>query len=158
MIVIYHDVGGAHSTAVAANIHINKLPMDMVPSKDELLGLPTFDKIEKEQIGRLIYIGEDEYNAKVYTLSRQRNPNIAIGAITDMYTILHGSIDGLFIVDTKPAVNLLMNIGGYTSRRLHWVSFGRPIVTKGTQQAYMDIVNIVKGVKNNMKKGTVRKI
>ncbi|WP_368491149.1 DUF3189 family protein [Clostridium sp. BJN0013] len=22
-------------------------------------------------------------------------------------------------------------------RKLHWVSFGRPIVTKGTQQAYM---------------------
>jgi len=44
-----------------------------------------------------------------------------------------------------------MNIGRFTSRRLQWVSFGRPFVTKGTQQAYMDIVNIVKNVKNNMK-------
>ncbi|MBP2032000.1 hypothetical protein J2Z42_000665 [Clostridium algifaecis] len=68
MIVIYHDVGGAHSTAVAANIHINKLPINKIPSKSELLNLPTFDKIEKNQIGRLIYIGKDEFNARVYTL------------------------------------------------------------------------------------------
>ncbi|MDF2881442.1 MAG: hypothetical protein K0R54_1999 [Clostridiaceae bacterium] len=148
MIVIYHDVGGAHSTAVAANIHINKLPMDRIPNKQELISLPTFDKIEKEQMGHLIFIGEDENKAKIYTLARQYKPNMVISAVTDMYSILHGSTDELFIVDTKPSVNLLMNIGGYTSRKLHWVNFGRPIVTKGTQQAYMDIVNIVKGVKN----------
>ncbi len=151
MIVIYHDVGGAHSTAVAANIHINKLPIDRIPNKAELLDLPTFDKIEKEQIGRLIYIGKDEFNTKIYTLARKHDPSLVVPAIRDMYSILHGSNNDLIIVDTKPAVNLLMNIGGYTSRKLHWVSFGRPIVTKGTQQAYMDIVNIVKGVKNNFK-------
>lgn len=152
MMVVYHDVGGAHSTAVAANIHINKLPIDKTPSKEEILELPTFDKIEKEQVGHLVYIGKDEFNAQIYTLSRQRTPNLVIDAITDMYSILHGNADGLIIVDTKPAVNLLMNIGGFTSRRLHWVSFGRPIVTKGTQQAYMDIVNIVKSTKNNIEK------
>lgn len=148
MIVIYHDVGGAHSTAVAANIHINKLPMDRIPGKQELLNLPTFDKIEKEQMGHLIFIGEDENQVKIYTLARQYEPNMVINAVTDMYSALHGSNDGLFIVDTKPAVNFLMNIGGYASRKLHWVNFGRPIVTKGTQHAYMNIVNIVKGIKN----------
>ena len=152
MVVIYHDVGGAHSTAVAANIHINKLPIDRIPSKQEILNIPTFDKIQKDQVGHLVYIGKDEFNAEIYTLSRQRKPNLVIAAITDMYCILHGSTNGLIIVDTKPAVNLLMNIGGFTSRRLHWVSFGRPIVIKGTQQAYMDIVNIVKNVKNNLGK------
>lgn len=152
MIVVYHDVGGAHSTAVAANIHINNLPVNRVPSESELLNLPTFDKIEKDQIGRLIYIGKDEFNAEVYTLARKYKPDLVIPAISDMYSILHGNSKGIFIADTKPAVNLLMDIGGYTSRRLHLVSIGRPIVTKGTQKAYMDIVNIVKGVKDNMKK------
>lgn len=152
MIVIYHDVGGAHSTAVAANIHINKLPMNRIPSKQEILNLPTFDKIEKEQVGHLVYIGKDEFNAQIYTLSRQRKPNLVISAVTDMYNILHGNTNELIIVDTKPAVNLLMNIGGFTSRRLHWVSFGRPIVTKGTQQAYMDLVDMVKNVKKDLRK------
>ncbi|WP_026884496.1 DUF3189 family protein [Clostridium akagii] len=152
MIVIYHDVGGAHSAATAANIHINKLPMDRIPSKNELLSLPTFDKIKKEQLGHLIYIGEDETKTKIYTLARQYVPNLVIPAIADMYCIFHGSTDQLFMADTKPAVNFLMKIGGYTSRKLNWVRFGRPIVTKGTQDAYMDIVNIVKGVKSNIKK------
>ncbi|BAH05489.1 DUF3189 family protein [Clostridium kluyveri] len=151
MIVIYHDVGGAHSTSVAANIHINRLPVDRIPNKKELLSLPTFDKIEKNQIGRLMYIGEDEFNAKVYTLARKYNQNLVVRAIEDMYSILHGNNNELLIVDTKPTVNLLMNIGGYASRKLHWVNFGRPIVTKGTQQAYMNIVNLVKSVKNNLK-------
>lgn len=155
MMIVYHDVGGAHSTAVAANVHINKLPVNRIPSKQEILNLPTFDKIEKDQVGHLMYIGTDELNAQIYTLSRQRKPDLVIRAITDMYCILHGNTNGLIIVDTKLAVNLLMNIGGFTSRKLQWVSFGRPIVTKGTQQAYMDIVNIVKNVKNNMEKNQI---
>lgn len=151
MIVVYHDVGGAHSTAAAANIHINKLPMDRVATKEELLKLPTFDKMTKADMGHLIYIGDDEYKNKVYTLPRQYKPNLVIPAIKDMHSILEPNVDDLIIVDTMPTVNLLMKIGGFSSRRLHWVSFGRPIVIKGTQQAYMDIVNIVKGVKNNLK-------
>ncbi|OPJ62689.1 DUF3189 family protein [Clostridium oryzae] len=150
MIVIYHDVGGAHSTAVAANIHINKLPMDRVPSKEELLALPTFDKIEKNQMGRLIFIGEDEKKNKIYTLARQYVPQLVIPAVSDMYSMINGSTEGLYIVDTKPTVNLLMNIGGYTSRKLHWIWFGRPIVTKGTQQAYMNIANMVRQTKEKL--------
>lgn len=146
-IVVYHDVGGAHSTAVAANIHINRLPADRVPNREELLKLPTFDKIKKEQMGHLIYIGEDEFNEKVYTLARKYNPELVIPAITDMFSIFKGNSNDLIIVDTKPTVNFLMALGGFSSRRLHMISFGRPIVTKGTQQAYMDIVNLVKDTK-----------
>ena len=90
MIVIYHDVGGAHSTAAAANIHIGNLPMDRIPSKKELLDLPTFDKIEKKDLGRLIYIGKDEFNADVYTLARKYAPDIVIPAIMDMYSAKWG--------------------------------------------------------------------
>lgn len=44
-----------------------------------------------------------------------------------------------------------MKIGGFTSRQLKWVWFGRPIVTYGSIKAYMNIVNIVKGVKSNLR-------
>lgn len=152
MIVIYHDVGGAHSSAVAANIHINKLPMDKIPESAEILNLPTFDKLEKKDIGRLIYIGEDEFGARVYTLSRQYKPNLVIPAISDMYNILNGNLKGFFLADTSPSVNNLMRIGGFSSRRLGLVSFGRPIVTKGTLAAYSQIVDIVRKAKEQMKK------
>ncbi|WP_010235830.1 DUF3189 family protein [Clostridium arbusti] len=151
MIIIYHDVGGTHSTAIAANLHINRLPMDRLPSKEELLNLPTFDKIEKSDLGHLMYIGQDEFEAKVYTLGRKYKPNLVIPAIEDMYSVLKGNREELYVIDTHPTVNLLMKIGGFTSRGLKWVSFGRPIVTYGSIKAYKDIVNIVKGVKDNLK-------
>jgi hypothetical protein len=152
MIVIYHDIGGAHSSAVAANIHINKLPMDKVPNKNQILNLPTFDKITKKDYGRLIYIGVDEFGAKVYTISRQYKPELVIPAISDMYNILNRSLEGLFFADTSPCVNNLMKIGGFSSRRLNWVSFGRPIVTKGTLDAYTNIAVLVRNTKEYMQK------
>ena len=152
MIVIYHDVGGSHSSCVAAHIHINNLPMDSIPSNNEILKLPTFDKLIKSQQGHLIYIGEDEFGAAVYTLSRQYKPQLVIPAISDLYGIINGTMDGFILGDTSPTVNKLMQIGGFTSRRLGWVTFGRPIVTKGTLNAYFDIVNVVRNTKEEMKK------
>jgi len=48
-----------------------------------------------------MYIGTDELNAQIYTLSRQHKPGLVIRAITDMYCILPGNTNGLIIVDTK---------------------------------------------------------
>ncbi len=150
MIIVYHDAGGAHSTATAANIHIGNLPIDQIPTKEELLSLPTFDKTTRSQMGTLLYIGEDEFGNKVYTVGRRYKPNLVIPAISSMYTILHGNTDDLFIVDTQPAVNLWMKIGGFSSRAINLVSFGRPIVTYGTLKAYKDIANIVRKVKQQV--------
>lgn len=152
MIVIYHDVGGAHSSCTAANIHVNNLPMDKIPSREDLLNLPTFDKIEKKDQGHLLYIGQDEFGIKVYTLSRQYKPQLVIPAITDLYDIMNGNIEGLFLANTSPTVNNLMKIGGFTSRRLHWVGFGRPIVTRGTLKTYENIVALVRDVKEDIRR------
>lgn len=153
MMVIYHDVGGSHSSATAANIHINKLPMDRVPDKSELLSLPTFDKITKKDIGHLIYIGDDEFGSKVYTISVQYKPNLVIPALRDMYSEIIGNSKDLYLVSTQPAVNIWMKIGGLSSRRLNLVKFGRPIVTYGTLKTYNNLINIVKEVKFDIKNG-----
>lgn len=154
MIVVYHDVGGSHSSTTAASIHINRLPSDKIPDKEELIKVPTFDKLEKNQQGHLIYIGMDEFGSSVYTISRQYKPNLVIPAIIDMYKAVNGDAKHLYIVNTSPTVNTLMKIGGFSSRRLGLVSFGRPIVTYGTLRAYNNIVEVVKDVKNQIKKDT----
>lgn len=158
MMVIYHDVGGAHSVATAAYIHINRLPVDRVPDKSELFLIPTFDRIEKKDIGHLIYMGDDEFGAKIYTLARKYKPQLVIPALRDMYSLINGSTKGLYLVDTTATINLLMKIGGFTSRRLKLVSFGRPIVTKGTLDAYMNIASLVQNVKECLKRDIENKI
>ncbi|MBC8063003.1 MAG: DUF3189 family protein [Clostridiaceae bacterium] len=152
MIVIYHDVGGCHSSATAANIHIGKLPADKNPTKSELLSMPTFDNISKNEKGKLLFIGTDEFGAQVYTLSRKYHPELVIPSITDMYKLTSGSLDGLFLSDTSPSVNNLMRVGGFSSRRLGLVKLGRPIVTQGTLNAYPQIIKIVNKTKEYIRK------
>ncbi len=99
----------------------------------------------------MIYIGEDEFGAKVYTMARRRSQRIVIPAISDMYLANTGSLEGLFLSNTSPSVNNIMRIGGVSSRFFKLVSLGRLIVAKGTLKAYPDIVEIVRKTKEYMK-------
>lgn len=151
MLVIYHDVGGAHSTQTAAWLHLNRLPTDRTPTAEELMAIPLFDKAEKLDHGRIKLTGVDEWGNNVYTLGREYTDGITVPALEDLHTILTGSCDDLILVNMKPTINLLMKIGGYSSRRLKFVNLGRPIVIKGTQQAYPNIVRLVESVKNEIR-------
>lgn len=145
--IVYHDAGGTHSTAIAAAIHLNKLPMDVIPSKSEIQSVPLFDRLEKKNIGRLIYHGQDEYGHAVYTISRRYYPQLVTNAIQTVFDMIDKDKKDILCVDTSPSVNNWMRIGGASSRSLGLVSFGRPIVTYGTWKAYPAIVEIVKKTK-----------
>jgi hypothetical protein len=150
MNIIYHCVGGTHSSAMAAAIHLGHLPSDRQPTKEEILSLPYFDTLTRAEHGRIMFRGIDEYGNKVYTLSRQFSPNLVIPAIKDAWELAGGDKDDLLLVNTMPPVNILMKIGGFSSRRLNLVSFGRPIVTKGAQLAFFKFRKIVEDVKSKL--------
>lgn len=80
----------------------------------------------KDKQGHLIYVGEDEFAYKVYTISVQYKPNLFIPALRDMYKEILGQSENLYLVSTQPAVNTWMKIGGLSSRRLNLVSFTLP--------------------------------
>ncbi len=145
--IIYHCVGGSHSSPTAAAIHLNMLPTDHIPSKYDLLNITFYDALEPMDQGKIIYRGTDEFGNKVYTLSRQFIPHLIIPAIKDMWSILGQKEEDLLIIDTLSCVNTLMKIGGCLSRRFHFVKIGRPIVTYGTLLAYKDLVQIVEETK-----------
>ncbi|OCL26116.1 hypothetical protein U472_08860 [Orenia metallireducens] len=150
MDIIYHDVGGTHSVAVASALHLNKLPMDRTPNKDEILSLPTFDKLKTKDLGHLIYQGEDEFGNQVYTLGCKYAEKFVIPAIKDTYNLL-GDEEELMLVKTKSTINFTMKVGGYTSRALGLMTIGRPIVTQGVLKAYPKIVELVSEVKRELK-------
>ncbi|WP_018248647.1 DUF3189 family protein [Orenia marismortui] len=150
MHIIYHDVGGAHSVAVAAALHLNKLPVNNIPTKEDIISLATFDKIKKKDIGHLIYQGKDEFANQVYTLGYKYSSKIALPLLQDTYALL-GKKDDLLLIDTKPTINFLMKVGGFTSRGLGISSLGRPIVTRGVLKAYPKLVELVSNVKRNLK-------
>ncbi|WP_425514940.1 DUF3189 family protein [Crassaminicella profunda] len=147
MHIIYHCVGGCHSSCTAAAIHLNMLPTNHIPSKQDLLNIPFFDTLEKTDAGKIFYRGSDEFGNKIYTLGRQFVPHIVIPCLKDMWKILNQKEEELLLVNTLPCVNGLMRIGGFSSRRLKWVKFGRPIVAHGTLSAYKNIVKVVEETK-----------
>nr|WP_132243444.1 DUF3189 family protein [Marinisporobacter balticus] len=144
MYIFYHDVSGTHSVVIAAAIHLNYLPIDRVPKKSEILDIPLFDRLEKKDIGRLIYHGNDLYKNSVYTLGRQSASHLVVNAIKTVFDMADRDKKEVLFVDTSKAVNNLMRIGGGSSRLLGLISFGRPIVTYGTIKAYPKICDIVK--------------
>ncbi|WP_425446055.1 DUF3189 family protein [Dethiothermospora halolimnae] len=143
MYVIYHCVGGTHSSAIAAAIHLKLLPTNKIPTADEITAIPFFDTLTKEDQGKILFRGVDNKGNKIFTLSRQFVPQLVLPAIKDSWELSGGNLDDLLLVNTMPSVNFLMKLGGFSSRRLHLVSFGRPIVTKGTIKTYNNILNIV---------------
>lgn len=147
MNIIYHDVGGSHSSVIASYIHLNKLPCDRIPTSQEILDIPMFDKTKSKHIGRLILHGIDEFGNKIYTLSRLYHKHTVINAIRSIPSMIGMNENELLLVDTSPAVNYLMKLGGGSSRRFGMIKFGRPIVAYGTTKAYQDILDIVNKVK-----------
>lgn len=147
MFIIYYDVGGSHSVQTAAGIHLNILPEEGIPQPEDLFKMKKYDNTTKADYGRIFYVGNDEFGNSVYTLSCQYASPIVVPAIRDIFQIAGGNPQDLLMVSTLGTINVLMKIGGFTSRRLKWVSIGRPIVVKGTLQAYPNIAKLVKEVK-----------
>ncbi|MDI3534311.1 MAG: hypothetical protein PWQ82_676 [Thermosediminibacterales bacterium] len=142
--IIYHCYGGTHSSIVAAAIHLNLLPEDRIPTGDELLNLPFFDKLNKEDHGKIIYMGTDDFGNRVYSLGRRNAGNIIIRAVKGVIKLFGFDSKSIYFIDTMPTVNFYMCIGGILSRKFGLSSVGRPILIYGIKRAYYNILKLVK--------------
>lgn len=109
---------------------------------EEMLALPYFDKTSKKDFGSIRFMGVDEFNNEVYVLGKKnvgrRYDNMLKGVAS-----LLGKKDELVFVDCMTRVNIGMKLGGFTSRRMGWVSLGRPVLGRSTRKAFLDLVNLV---------------
>ena len=144
--IIYHCYGGAHSSIVAAAIHLNKLNTDKKPTTDELMSLSLFDRQTKEGHGQIHFFGFDEWGNHIHSVGC-RNVGTSVENVVTSVSKLLNLQDDLLFIDTLHCVNIKMRVGGYISRRLGWIDQGRPIVLKGTQAAFPQLVDLVKQVK-----------
>lgn len=149
MHIIFHCRGGTHSSVTAAAMHLGLVSGERVLSKEDiLLKVPYFDQLTNQDLGKINYIGIDTEGNQIYTMGRKGAESIVLQAITSMAKIFSiNPMEEILFVDTMPAVNILMKIGGFTSRSLGLVSIGRPIVLKGTQMAWQSIDQIVRNNK-----------
>jgi len=147
MKIFYYCYGSAHSSVVAASIHLGMLPADRLPSAEEFENLPHYDKTESYEIGTPFFMGLDEYGVEIYITGMTGERQMVIKAI---YSFLKNSeidVNDLVMVDSLKNVNLKTKIGGFISRRLGFVAIGRPLTIKGIQEKYTEFVSLVEDVK-----------
>jgi len=147
MKIIYSCYGGAHSSRVAAAIHLGTLPLDRKPHPGELLAVPRFDDVPHDEMGHLDHLGKDSFGHDVYVLGRGGAGEVAVRALVHGFELAGGTRSDLLFVDTLKAVNLPMRVGGFLSRRLGLVALGRPLVVYGTLRAYSHLTRLVRQTK-----------
>jgi hypothetical protein len=139
--IIYHCFGGAHSSVLAAALHLGLIDKKKSPSMEELLALPYFDKTCDEDFGSIRFMGIDESGNEVYILGKKnmgkRYSNILLGIAEIL-----GAKNELIAVDCMSRVNLNMKLGGFTSRRMGMVKLGRPVLGWGTRATFKALVNL----------------
>ncbi len=143
MKIIYHCYGGAHSSVLAAALHLGLIEKSRVPTMEELMDIPYFDKTTDEDFGCIRFMGIDEYGNEVYVLGKKdldgyRYSNLLMG----IAEILRAK-DKLVVVDCMSRVNWIMKLGGFASRKAGIVSLGRAVLGVGTRNAFLNLVNLV---------------
>ena len=150
MNIIYHCYGGTHSSVTAAGIHLGSLSPGKVPSAAELLQLPLFDKRSDSCIGTIILAGCDRWNNQIYILGRGNKRKILQNIASGLFSALGVPSEQFLFVDVSTTVNFDMRVGGTLSRKMNFISWGRPLAARGTQRAYPGIAQIVERVLDSL--------
>lgn len=146
-IVVYHCFGGTHSSIIAANLHLGRLPWQVLPQRDELLALPHFDKLGSDAQGLVIPQGKDEGENLVCTVSR-RSEGRLLENILSSYSHLLGV--ELLVVDALAPLGSLARVGGFLSRRWGVISLGRVLLLGDCLRVYPRFLDLVGETRNNL--------
>ncbi|MCG0274700.1 MAG: DUF3189 family protein [Thermosediminibacteraceae bacterium] len=147
MKIFYCCYGSAHSSVVAASIHLGLLPKDRVPKYQEFERLPYYDKTNSLEIGTPFFMGRDEREMEVYIIGMMNQRELIKRAIISFLEQSKVDTKDIIFVDTLPLVNLKTKIGGILSRRIGLVTLGRPLTIRGIQERYFEFVKLVENVK-----------
>lgn len=143
MKIVYHCYGGAHASPTAAAIHLGILSSNHRPTFTELLKVPRFDSICSWEHGKLFRAGVDIDGNEIYTMGRRNSPDLVIKLLREFSKLNGEDPNALYFVNCVQLLNPFMVTGGYSSRSLGLVWFGRPVVTFGTILSFPILVRIV---------------
>ncbi|MCM3114436.1 DUF3189 family protein [Neobacillus sp. MER 74] len=150
MIYIYNDYGGTHTTSLAAAYHLKQLPQsERKLTKEEILNVKYFNKLTKEDFGKIIFHGMDEDGNSVYTIGRKRNKYV-VPALKEMSLLLQEKFkfdEKIVFSNTSPTVPFAMTMGGMFSRGLKIDFIGVPLLVIGAKQCCDNIYRLVENTK-----------
>lgn len=157
MKLIYHCYGSAHSSIVAAAIHLKKLPTERTPTYEEIIALEDFDQSRNDSLGHIFYKGTDEEGIEIYTMGMGPESELVKRTMQSMIKHHNASqqeSERIFFAQALPHINRIAKVGGALSRRYGIVGMGRYLAARGICQSYQQLVSFVGQTKNKIKKLT----
>ncbi|HEY8392157.1 MAG TPA: DUF3189 family protein [Capillibacterium sp.] len=149
MKIIYHCYGRAHSSVVAACLHLGKLPMAGRVKKEEIMAIPEFDLAQADDWGEPYLMGRDELANEVYILGLNSQAPVCVRAILSLAGQL-GQVSQIMLVNTLPAIGLATRLGGFISKKLNKPRVGKPLAALGILQALPRLRRLVRTVKTEI--------
>ncbi|MCK8826548.1 DUF3189 family protein [Natroniella acetigena] len=151
MKVIYYCYGSAHTSVLAAALHVGLLPLQEKADSEAIKNLPHYDQIESEQIGSPIFYGEDELKNQVYILGLGGQRELMKQILYNYLELCGINTADIMLVSALVHANFWTKIGGFLSRRCGIVALGRPLTIYSLLQEYDCYVNLVSNVKQRLK-------
>ena len=150
LIYIYNDYGGTHTTSLAAAYHLKQLPQsERKLTREEILNVRYFNKLTKDDFGKLILHGIDEEGNPVYTIGRKRNKYV-VPALMEMVLLFQERFhvnEKIIFSNTSPTVPIPMSLGGFFSRGLKIDFIGVPLLVVGAKMCCDNIYRLVENTK-----------
>ncbi|MGE5557595.1 MAG: DUF3189 family protein [Bacillota bacterium] len=147
MKIIYHCYGGAHSSVIAAHLHLGNV-QNTSPSVKDICNLPRFDKTADTAAGQLFFMGRDENGDEVYILGLGSNTRIGVQLIKSLLRYYRIPDHEVLLVFTLPATRMFSRLGGFISRVLKLAPVGRPLVAWDVKRCWNDYVTLVREAKS----------
>jgi hypothetical protein len=146
---IYFCWGSAHSSITAASVHLGRLPLERRPSVREVMNVPKFDWLPNRRTGHLMLMGLDSNGNEVYALGLGRHHANYKYLISRYLELLGLTPADYRLLNCLPCVNGLTRIGGFSSRSLGAVWFGRRLAAWGVTLSYRHYTRLVSVAKRS---------
>ncbi|WP_353894382.1 DUF3189 family protein [Proteinivorax hydrogeniformans] len=147
MKIFYYCYGGAHSSVVAAAIHLEKVFPPLTYEK--VKQLPYFDLTSPKNRGVPIKLGEDCDKNEIYFVGFGKDKQLIVKFV-ESFLNAHGVEDDRYImVDCLASISFYVKIGGFISKVLNLRKLGQMITAKGivdSEKSLLKAVDVAKQV------------
>ncbi len=145
MKIFYFCYGGAHSSVIAAALHLGKIkyPLDY----NEIINFNNFDLNTSDYKGIPTLMGIDEKGNQIYYVGYGKNKEMIVKLLKSFLQI-HGVKDNQYLfVDALDKINWRVKLGGFISKALKQKKIGIRFTALGILLSAEDIYNKVETVK-----------
>jgi len=123
------------------------LPFDVIPTYDDFLAVPYFDRTDAGLIGKPYLMGVDGLNNSIYFMGMWNQRNSLKQVLCDLLETAGIDKEEYLFADVFPLINFSTKFGGALSKRLHLTTLGRQILIWGIQKQYHEFISLVTNVK-----------